>query len=64
VAKGNNSWVSSVPRTKVVRRLILSALLGKVTFLITPTRSEWAKTHSIMLFCTDIYPEAVPFRTY
>ena len=54
MAKGNNSWVSSMPKTEVVRRLTLSFLLGKVTLLITPTQSEWAKYQSILLFCTDM----------
>jgi len=53
-----------MPKTKVVRRLTISFLLGKVTLLITPTQSEWAKSHSILLFCTDMKPQAVPFRTY
>jgi len=40
VGKGNTSWDSRVPKTKVVRRLTLSFLLGKVTSLITPIQSE------------------------
>jgi len=64
VAKGHNSRVSSVPKTKVVRRLTFSAPQGKMTFLLAPTRSECAKSHSIMLFGTDMYPAAVHFRTY
>jgi len=54
VAKGKNSWVSNMPKTRVVRRLPLSFLLGKVTLLISPTESDWAKSDSIMLFCTDM----------
>jgi len=63
VGKGNQSWNSSEPKTKVVRHLTLSFRLGKVTSLITPMQSEWAETHTIMLFGTDMYPATVPFRT-
>jgi len=63
VEKGNKYWDSSGAKKKVVRRLTLSFLLGKVTSLVTPMQSEWAETHTIMMFCTDMYPATVPFRT-
>jgi len=40
VGKGNTSWDSRVPKTKVVRHLTSSFPLGKVTSLITPIQSE------------------------
>jgi len=52
-----------VSKTKVVRPLTSSFPLGKVTSLITPIQSEWTETHTNMLFCTDMYPATVLFRT-
>jgi len=46
-----------------VRRLSSQFSLGKVTSLITPVQPEWIETHTNMLYCTDMYPATVPFRT-
>jgi len=48
---------------KVVRRLILSCILGKVTSLITLIQPERAEDHTVMMFCTNVYPAKLAFRT-
>jgi len=63
VGKANTSWDSRVSKTKVVRPLTSSLSLGEVTSLITPIESEWTETNTNMLFCTDLYPATVLFRT-
>ena len=62
--KSSKYWDSSAPKTTVVRRLNLSCSLGNVTPVITPTQSEWAQIHDVMVFRTDMYVATVPLRTY
>jgi len=63
VGKANTSWDSRVSKTKVVRPLTSSFSLDEVTSLIPPIQSGWTETHTKMLFCTDMYPATVLFRT-